>query len=125
MNYLAFDLGASNGRALLGSIENGHLEITELHRFPNNPVRLPSGLHWNILELWTNIQQGLQAAAPYQPVSLGLDTWGVDFGLLDKDDVLIGNPYHYRDHRTEGMMEEVFIKGQTLKIMSWALTPMI
>ena len=108
MNYLAFDLGASNGRALLGSIENGHLEITELHRFPNNPVRLPSGLHWNILELWSNILQGLQAAAPYQPVSLGLDTWGVDFGLLDKDDVLIGHPYHYRDHRTEGMMEEVF-----------------
>ncbi len=108
MNYLAFDLGASNGRALLGSIEGDRFEITELHRFPNNPVRLPSGLHWNTLELWSNVLQGLRAAAPHRPVSLGLDAWGVDFGLLDSQDALIGNPFHYRDHRTEGMMEEVF-----------------
>ena len=108
MNYLAFDLGASSGRALLGSIEDDRLEIIELHRFPNGPVALPSGLHWNILALWDDILQGLGKAAPYHPVSLGLDTWGVDFGLLDRDDVLIGNPYHYRDSRTEGMFAEVF-----------------
>ena len=108
MNYLAFDLGASSGRALLGTIEDGRLEIIELHRFPNGPVELPSGLHWNALGLWAEINQGLRAAAPYHPVSLGLDTWGVDFGLLDSQDVLIGNPYHYRDSRTQGMLEEAF-----------------
>lgn len=108
MNYVAFDLGASSGRALLGSLEDDRLNIIELHRFPNSPVQLPSGLHWNILTLWTEIMQGLRTAASHNPVSVGMDTWGVDFGLLDKHDVLIGNPYHYRDHRTEGMMAEAF-----------------
>jgi len=108
MNFLAFDLGASSGRALLGSIDDNHLDIIELHRFLNDPVQLPSGLHWNILGLWTEIKKGLSAAASFHPVSMGLDAWGVDFGLLDRDDVLIGNPYHYRDRRTEGMMAEVF-----------------
>jgi rhamnulokinase len=108
MNFLAFDLGASNGRALLGKIENDRLDIVELHRFLNEPVRLPSGLHWNILGLWAEIMRGLKAAAPFHPVSMGLDTWGVDFGLLDKQDALIGNPYHYRDRRTVGMLEEAF-----------------
>ncbi len=108
MNYVAFDLGASSGRALLGSLEADRLDIIELHRFPNGPVQLPSGLHWNILDLWTQIMQGLRAAASHNPVSVGMDTWGVDFGLLDKRDVLIGNPYHYRDHRTQGMMAAAF-----------------
>ncbi len=108
MHYLAFDLGASNGRALLGSIDGGRLAITELHRFPNGPVALPSGLHWNILGLWAEMLQGMRAAAPHHPVSVGVDTWGVDFGLLDAQDALIGNPYHYRDHRTQGMMTAAF-----------------
>jgi len=108
MNYLAFDLGASSGRAMLGTIEGDQLELAELHRFPNGPVALPSGLHWNILSLWAEINTGLQAASSYKPVSVGLDTWGVDFGLLDKNDVLIGIPYHYRDSRTEGMLDEAF-----------------
>ena len=108
MHYLAFDLGASNGRALLGSIDGGRLAITELHRFPNGPVALPSGLHWNILGLWAEMLQGMRAAAPHHPVSVGVDTWGVDFGLLDAQDALIGNPYHYRDHRTQGMMAAAF-----------------
>ena len=108
MNYLAFDLGASSGRALLGVLDDDRLEITELHRFANGPAPLPSGLHWNILGLWTEILHGLRAAASHHPVSLGLDAWGVDFGLLDAQDTLIGNPYHYRDRRTAGMMEEAF-----------------
>ena len=108
MNYLAFDLGASSGRALLGTIDSNHLKIIELHRFVNGPVELPSGLHWNVLGLWGEINEGLRKAAAYQPLSMGLDTWGVDFGLLDSQDALIGNPYHYRDARTQGMMEAAF-----------------
>ena len=108
MNYLAFDMGASSGRALLGAIDDHRLNLIELHRFANGPVALPSGLHWNVLGLWDEVLQGLSKAAAFAPVSMGLDTWGVDFGLLDSQDALIGNPYHYRDARTAGMMDAAF-----------------
>lgn len=110
-DYLAIDLGAESGRAIVGRIEGGHLSLKEVHRFPNVAVHLPDGLHWDTLRLWTDIKQGIAAAVQETDgklESVGIDTWGVDFGLLDRDDVLIGNPYQYRDSRTDGMFEEAF-----------------
>lgn len=108
--FLAFDLGAESGRAVVGHLNDSKLSLEEVHRFPNGPVRVGDSLHWDVLRLWSEIKQGLSIAAKKYDnlVSVGLDTWGVDFALLDKDDVLLGNPYHYRDSRTNGMMEWTF-----------------
>lgn len=109
--FLAFDLGAESGRAVLGRIQDGRFELEEVHRFPNGPVRVGDSLHWDILRLWQEMQRGLALAAKQAGgslVSLGVDTWGVDFGLLAANDELLGNPYHYRDRRTDGMMELAF-----------------
>ncbi|GHT07495.1 L-fuculose kinase [Bacteroidia bacterium] len=105
MNYLAIDLGAGSGRAIVGTIENGQIRLDEVHRFNNKPVKLGDTLYWNFLSLYDNILQGIQAAVKkgYQLQGLAVDTWGVDFGLLDKQGNLIGNPVCYRDSRTDGM----------------------
>mgnify|MGYP005850467045 CR=1 FL=1 len=111
LEFLAFDLGAESGRAVLGQFNGERLRLLEEHRFPNGPVRLPDGLHWDVLRLWTEIKRGLALAVQEYGADLagiGLDTWGVDFGLLDRDGALISNPYHYRDSRTDGMLEEAF-----------------
>jgi rhamnulokinase len=108
-NYLAIDLGAESGRTIVGTLENGILSLSETHRFPNAPVQLPDGLHWDVLRLWSDIQAGISAsAAKYPLASLALDTWGVDFALLDRNGALLGNPFHYRDVRTDGMLKEAF-----------------
>ena len=109
-NFLALDLGAESGRAMLGRFDGRQLALSEIHRFPNIPARLPDGLHWDILRLWSEVKQGIALAlGEGEPVSsLGIDTWAVDYGLLDRDGVLISNPYHYRDARTDGMIEEAF-----------------
>jgi rhamnulokinase len=109
-DYLALDLGAESGRAIVATLEEDRLALNEVHRFGNAPVRLPDGLHWDVLRLWSEIKAGIAAAikSGARPVGMGLDTWGVDFALLDKDGVLLGNPFHYRDARTDGMMEEAF-----------------
>ncbi len=110
-SFLALDLGAESGRAILGQFDGVRLELSELHRFPNTPVRLPDGLHWDILRLWTEVKQGLALAVRDQGEALasaGLDTWAVDFGLLDRNGALISNPYQYRDSRTDGMLDEAF-----------------
>ena len=109
-NYLAIDLGAESGRTILGTIKNGKLNLTETYRFLNEPVRLPDGLHWDVLRLWTEIKTGISATVKngVELTSLGVDTWGVDFALLDKNGDLLGNPYHYRDSRTDGMIQEAF-----------------
>jgi len=104
-------MGAESGRAMLGRLDEGQLQLAEVHRFPNGPVSLPDGLHWDVLRLWGEIKHGLAAAAQEPGAELagmGLDTWGVDFGLLDRDGALVANPYHYRDKRTDGMLEEAF-----------------
>ncbi len=109
--FLAFDLGAESGRAVVGSLVGDRLHLEEIHRFANRPVRAQTSLHWDALRLWTEIRQGLGLAVKTygrELCSIGLDTWGVDFGLLAADDTLLGNPYHYRDRRTSGMMEEAF-----------------
>lgn len=106
-NYLAIDLGAESGRAMLGRIDE-RLDLEEIHRFSNGPVRVGDHIYWDVLRLWTEIQNGLRIAAESTGDSLagmGLDTWGVDYGLLDAADHLIGNPFHYRDARTDGMIE--------------------
>jgi rhamnulokinase len=106
-SFLAIDLGAESGRAMLGRLDR-RLTLDEVHRFSNDPVRVGDHIHWDVLRLWAEIQNGLRIASGYDGGSLagiGLDTWGVDFGLLDASDRLIGNPYHYRDARTNGTVE--------------------
>jgi len=108
-NYLAIDLGAESGRTIVGTLENSVLSLAETHRFSNGPVQLPDGLHWDVLRLWTDIQAGISASAAKFPLaSLAIDTWGVDFALLDRNGALLGNPYHYRDTRTDGILDEAF-----------------
>jgi rhamnulokinase len=111
LSILALDLGAESGRAMLGQFDGERLLLAEVHRFPNVPVRLPDGLHWDILHLWSQVKQGIALAvrdhAP-ELASLGIDTWAVDFGLLDRHGTLLSNPYHYRDSRTDGMLDVAF-----------------
>ncbi len=113
-NYLAFDLGAESGRAIHGALADGRLSLEELHRFANTPVRVPSGLYWDTFRLFHDICQGLRAAVRDRKLELdgiGIDTWGVDFGLLGPDGALIDNPRHYRDARNNGMMERTFARA--------------
>ena len=110
-NFLAFDLGAESGRAVVGRFDGDKLSLEEVHRFPNGPTRILDRLYWNPLNLFTQMKQGLAKAVNefgFEVSAIGLDTWGVDFGLLDKNDQLIGNPYHYRDNHTDGMVEKAF-----------------
>ncbi len=111
--YLAFDFGAESGRAILGVMENGKLKLEELHRFPNRQVSVNGRVYWDILYLFDELKKGLGVAARAGHTdirSIGVDTWGVDFGLIDRAGHLIGNPVAYRDARTDGMMEKVFKK---------------
>ena len=104
---LAFDLGATSGRAILGCLGGGKLELHEIHRFPNEPVRYNGELHWDMPRLWHEVQAGLHAADRGGPLaSIGVDTWGVDYALLGEGGILLENPYHYRDQRTQGMVEK-------------------
>lgn len=108
--HLALDLGAESGRAMLGTFANGKLQLAEAHRFPNTPVTLPNGLYWNTLGLFQQICESIRAATrDAGPLhGIAVDTWGVDFGLLDKHGALIENPRHYRDERTRALPEELF-----------------
>ena len=111
INFLAFDLGAESGRAMLAEFDGERLRLSQVHRFPNGPVILPDGLHWDVLRLWSEIKHGLATIlreGGKNLASIGLDTWGVDFALLDQRGALVSNPYHYRDSRTDGMLEEAF-----------------
>ncbi|MEU2247782.1 rhamnulokinase family protein [Streptomyces sp. NPDC019224] len=107
--FAAVDLGATSGRVILGRVGPDNLGLTEVHRFPNTPVRLPDGLRWDVLALFQGILDGLREAARAGGVaSIGVDTWAVDHGLLDADGALLGHPYHYRDSRTDGATERVW-----------------
>jgi rhamnulokinase len=100
----AVDLGASSGRVMAGRVGPDLLELTEVTRFPNLPVRAGGTLHWDVLRLYAGILDGLRDAGRTGDVDgIGVDTWAVDFGLLDADGVLLGNPVHYRDARTAGV----------------------
>lgn len=112
--FVAVDLGASSGRVLAGHLDRGRLHTRECARFANVPVRVPVGagsvLHWDVLRLWRGVLDGLRVAGRDEgPVrSVGVDTWAVDYGLLDADGALLGNPVHYRDERTTGATDRVF-----------------
>ncbi|MDO4742527.1 MAG: rhamnulokinase family protein [bacterium] len=108
---LAFDFGASSGRAMIGTLENNQLNIVEIHRFANEPVTINGRLYWDVLRLFHEIKQGIVIANQKGGFdSIGIDTWGVDYGLLDENDEILSNPSHYRDSRTEGIPEEIFEK---------------
>ena len=105
--FLAFDLGAESGRAMLGRLASGVLDLRELHRFPNEPVRQHGALQWDILRLWLEMQRSLQELEGERVDCIAVDTWGCDYALLGEDGQLVQNPYHYRDARTDGVMEAV------------------
>ena len=113
-DFLAIDLGASNGRVLAGRWDGSRFGLSEIQRFPNVPVSQTGRLQWDALAIWSEVKSGLAryaagvAERPGELAGLGLDTWGVDFGLLDRAGNLLGNPYHYRDRRTAGVMAQAF-----------------
>lgn len=110
-HFLAFDLGAESGRALLGSLEARRLSVREIRRFPNTPLSLSGHIHWNVPALLDEMKTAMRDASAQVPdrlAGIGIDTWGVDFGLLDRDGSLIGLPFCYRDHRSLGAMEDYF-----------------
>lgn len=106
--YLAIDLGAESGRAILGRLRGGILTVEEVHRFPNEPLQQDGSLRWNVRGLWTEIQVALKRVSEIKLDGIGVDAWGVDYALLDATGELVENPYHYRDPRSNGAMEEVF-----------------
>ncbi|MCL2650670.1 MAG: rhamnulokinase [Candidatus Azobacteroides sp.] len=110
MNYLALDLGAGSGRAIIGHFEDNRLRLEEILRFENTPVQLGHTIHWDFLSLFNNIKKGISLAIKkgYVLKGIAIDTWGVDFGLLDSSGSLLSNPVTYRDSRTEKMSIEVF-----------------
>jgi rhamnulokinase len=106
-DYLAFDLGAESGRAMLGHLRSGILELREIHRFTNQPIRDGESLRWDIRALYAQMRRAIgMLDAPL--TSMGVDTWGVDYALLDSRGELVENPYHYRDARTNGILDAVF-----------------
>jgi rhamnulokinase len=109
-DYLAIDLGAESGRAILAQVAKGRIELQELHRFPNIPVQLPTGLYWDTLRLFHEICEGIRcgAKAVDEIDGIAIDTWGVDFGLVGADGELLHMPRHYRDNRNVGTLGEVF-----------------
>lgn len=109
--YLAVDLGAESGRVMAGRFDGARIELEQMHRFPNGPVRLGGTLRWNLIGLWSEIQNGLREAQSkigQSAVSVGVDTWGVDFVLMNRNDELLGQPWNYRDSRTDGMLQKAF-----------------
>ena len=107
-HFLAFDLGAESGRAIAGRLSADILDIREVHRFANEPVRQNGSLQWDILRLWLEMRRSLERLEGTTVDSMGVDAWGCDYALLGEHDSLIQNPYHYRDVRTDGVMEAVF-----------------
>ncbi|WP_346857333.1 rhamnulokinase [uncultured Draconibacterium sp.] len=108
-HFLAFDLGASSGRAILGTLEDGKLALTEIHRFKNQMSRIHGSYYWNIYSLFDELKTGLKKCVTefkIQPDSIGVDTWGVDYSLISDSGQLIGLPFAYRDHRTDNAIEE-------------------
>ena len=109
-SYLAFDLGAESGRTIFGHLENGRLTLKEINRFPNGMRSIQGHLHWDVHHLFKEIKEGIKMCVllGHLPESLGIDTWGVDFALLDKKGTLLSLPFAYRDQKNEGAMEEFF-----------------
>lgn len=112
ISFLAFDLGATSGRSILGTLRDGKLHMKELTRFPNQILELGGHCYWNIFSLYEHLRAGLFACAKegVEVSSIGIDTWGVDFAFLGEDGQILGMPYAYRDPHTEGVPEQYFNK---------------
>ena len=111
LKLLAFDYGASSGRAILGKYDGERLQLEEIHRFPNDPVMLNGSFHWDVLRLFHEMKQGIIKCGKTGNgdfKTIGVDTWGVDFGLLSRSGELLGNPYHYRNEKTNNILEEAW-----------------
>lgn len=112
--YVTFDLGAESGRVVLGTVAEGRLTLDEVHRFPNEPQWVLGRFYWDTIRLFAEMKRGLASCVQeHVPPGasldgMGVDAWGVDYALLDREDELLGLPYHYRDHRNDGMMEKTF-----------------
>ena len=106
-HFLALDLGAESGRAVVGEFRDARLAIREVRRFANEPVRYNGALQWDILRLWQEVRGAFDAVRDSRLTSVGVDAWGCDFALLGERGNLLENPYHYRDSRTDGIMQEV------------------
>ncbi|MEX2176124.1 MAG: rhamnulokinase family protein [Pirellulaceae bacterium] len=109
--FLAVDLGASSGRVVAGLFDGSQLALEEVYRFDNGGVAIAGRMQWDLLNQWQHVVRGLRAAGKLysgRVTSVGVDTWGVDFGLLGRHDEILGNPYHYRDRRTAGIFDEAF-----------------
>ena len=107
---LAIDLGAESGRVMAVHFDGIRLNLEELHRFSNPVTAVRGTLYWDVLHLWRNIQQGIALGLAHHPAAIGVDTWAIDFGLLDRQGELLANPVMYRDARTDGMLEAVFAR---------------
>jgi rhamnulokinase len=105
--YLAFDFGAESGRAVLAHLKSGILTTEELHRFPNEPVEYGGSLHWDVPRLWLEVRRAFARLNDVELAGVAVDAWGVDYALLGENGNLLENPYHYRDRRNDGVMEEV------------------
>ncbi|MFZ1289409.1 MAG: rhamnulokinase family protein [Melioribacteraceae bacterium] len=109
--FLAIDFGAESGRAIVGILENNKIQLEEVHRFPNRPVNIHGSIHWNIQNLFEELKTGIVKAIQkgHSDIkSIAVDTWGVDFGFVTKDNQLLGSPFAYRDSRTNGILEKAF-----------------
>jgi rhamnulokinase len=120
LSFAAADLGAESGRVMLGRFDGERLSLSEAHRFDSRPVRLPDGLHTDVLRIFSEIEAGLAALARGgdELAGIGVDTWGVDFALLDAEGVLLGNPWHYRDVLGSGVMERAFARVPRAEIFA-------
>jgi rhamnulokinase len=107
-SYLAFDIGAESGRAVLAHLDSGILKIEEVHRFANEPIHASGSLRWDVGGLWLEMRKALAHAGQFRLQGIGVDTWGVDYALVTGRGELLENPYHYRDSRTKGVMDQVF-----------------
>ena len=108
--YLAFDFGAQSGRVVLAHLQSGILTTQEVHRFANEPVEYGGSLHWDAPRLWLEVRSALSRLGDVELAGIGVDAWGVDYALLGERGELLQNPYHYRDRRTKGIMEEVITR---------------
>ncbi len=121
-NFLAFDLGAESGRAVIGRFDNTRLTLEEVGRFPNNMINIEGHLHWDIYHLFEEIKHCLKiCASEFEeiPESIALDSWGVDYALLASDGTILDLPYTYRDKRTQGAMDEFIKQISREQIYEW------
>jgi rhamnulokinase len=111
--HLAIDVGAESGRIMLGSLDRGALQLREVKRFANEPMHADGSLRWRMGGIYDGIESGLHSLVGEQLTSVGVDTWGCDYGLVDERGALVEPPYHYRDHRTDEDRSENRYQGQS------------